>query len=111
MPDAGLEQEARNGALILKPQPLAGRLAALQACVKAVEDCTETLVVLDLSEIRDLTSADLGVLVAVGQVVRSRPGRLRLANLRPSARQALEASRLATHLPVFPDVPSALAAP
>jgi anti-anti-sigma factor len=111
MSDTGLEVEERDGALLLKPLPLAGRLAALQACVKAVEGRTETLVVLDLSEIRDLSSADLGVLVAVGQVVSSRHGRLRLAGLRPSARQALEASRLATHLPVFADVAAALAAP
>ena len=65
------------------------------------------LIVLDLSAIPDLSSADLGVLVALGQVVAGGRGRLRLAAVSDDSRRALEIARLANQLPVFADVRAA----
>ena len=108
-----VETEERNGALVLKPLPgeHAGRLAALQACLRAVEGRHAPLVVLDLSAVPDLSSADLGVLVALGQVVSGTRGRLRLAGLGEDGRRALESARLANQLPLFADVRTALNTP
>jgi anti-anti-sigma factor len=107
----GFEKEERNGALVLKPLPgeHAGRLAALQACMRALEGRQQTLVVLDLSAVPELSSADLGVLVALNHVIRGARGRLRLAGLNTEARAALESTGLANQLPVFADVRAALA--
>ena len=77
---------------------------------RALEEAEASAFVLDLSEVRFLTSAALGLILNVRAHLADRERRLALAAARGEVARVLARARLAEILPVCPTVQEAVAA-
>jgi len=64
-------------------------------------------IVLDMENVRQLSSAALGVLVALNNTVNMREGRLCIASLDPKLREVFKLTKLSKVFAICDDLPSA----
>ena len=100
-----------NGRAVFR---LSGRLDAntastLKDALKAAAADYATHVVLDLANLGFMDSSGLSAVVSGFKAVREKNGGLALTNVGPQVKVALELTRLDQIIPIFADVPSALA--
>ena len=103
-------QRELNGIYVLG---LKGRLAlgqegdGLRAMIDNLLASGATRLVINLEQVNYVDSAGLGALIEAHRKTKAQGGSLKLCNLRPNLRQALEIARL---LPIFETCPTETAA-
>lgn len=101
-----ITQREMNGIYLLA---LSGRLvlgqesSGLRMTVDSLLSSGATRMVINLEHVNYVDSAGLGTLIEMHRKTKAQGGRLKLCNLRPNLRQALELARL---LPIFETCPS-----
>ena len=101
-----ITQREMNGVYLLA---LSGRLVlgqesgGLRLTVDNLLSSGVTKIVINLEHVNYVDSAGLGTLIEMHRKTKAKGGRLKLCNLRPNLRQALELARL---LPIFETCPS-----
>ena len=105
-----ITQREMNGVYLLA---LSGRLAlgqessGLRTTVDNLLSSGVTRIVINLEHVNYVDSAGLGTLIEMHRKTKDRGGQLKLCNLGPNLRQALEIARL---LPIFETCPTEAAA-
>jgi anti-sigma B factor antagonist len=100
-----ITQREANGICILE---LRGRLvlgqesSGFRTTVESLLLTGVTRIVINLQHANYIDSAGLGALIEVHRTTKGRGGRLKLSNLGPNFRQALEFARLLTVFETFP---------
>ena len=105
-----ITQREMNGIYLLA---LKGRLVLGQECIglRTMIDnlllSGATRIVINLEQVNYVDSAGIGALIEIHRNIRAKGGSLKLCNLGPKLRQALDIARL---LPIFETCPSETAA-
>ena len=105
-----ITQREMNGIYLLA---LKGRLvlgeesSGLRTTIDNLLASGATRIVINLQQVNYVDSAGLGALIEMQQKTKAKSGSLKLCNLRPNLRQALEMARL---LPIFETCPTETAA-
>ena len=93
---------ALNGRLVLGQES-----SGLRAMIDNLLSSGTTRIVINLEQVNYVDSAGLGALIEMHRKTKAKGGGLKLCNLRPNLRQALEIARL---LPIFEISPTEIAA-
>lgn len=109
-PPARLEREAEDWTVVrmLRDLDAYNAQALLDSCLASLEH--NPRLVLDFSATRFLSSAGMAALVKLQRAAQLRGGGLRLVNCSREVRLAIELVRLDTIIPLYGDMPSAVAA-
>jgi anti-sigma B factor antagonist len=98
----GIYVLALNGRLVLGPES-----SGLRAMIDNLLASGVTRIVVNLEHVNYVDSAGLGALIEMHRKTKAKGGELKLCNLGPNLRQALEIARL---LPIFETCPTETAA-
>ena len=93
---------ALNGRLVLGQES-----SGLRTMIDNLLSSGTTRIVINLEQVNYVDSAGLGALIEMHRKTKAKGGGLKLCNLRPNLRQALEIARL---LPIFEISPTEIAA-